>query len=258
MHYVCSDIHGRWERYEAMVEGLKLSGDDRLYILGDVIDRGDSGIRILQHIKDQPNMTFFLGNHEMILYNSICMADEEWMDTWLLNGGKKTIEDFVNLNREEQDGLLEFLEQSWAVMPDLAVGENHYYLVHAFPDLNYLEESVSFSRIMREEGGPKRFYDMMWSRADRMLRRGEIGKLKRLDTLKKMERKVIFGHTITTRFFENMFRESSGRTSWDGGKPKIYYGENPDFTCIDCGCAMRDGRGCLGVLRLEDGEEFYF
>ena len=60
MHYVCSDIHGRWERYEAMVEGLKLSGDDRLYILGDVIDRGDSVIRILQHIKDQPNMTFFL------------------------------------------------------------------------------------------------------------------------------------------------------------------------------------------------------
>lgn len=252
MHYVCSDIHGRWNRYEAMLGGLNLSGEDHLYILGDVIDRGESGIRILRHIKDQPNMTFFPGNHELFLYNFIYTADEEWMYTWFCNGGEKTAADFMDLKEEEQEELLEFLEESCAVMPDLVVGEDHYYLVHAFPDMTYLHEPVSFSQIIREEGGMDRFYDMVWTRIDR----GRTdGMRKILDALKDMGRNVIFGHTVTTHF-QARDRWGVPRENVWKDKPRIFYGDN--FTCIDCGCAMRDDRGCLGVLRLEDGKEFYF
>ncbi|SJZ75007.1 Calcineurin-like phosphoesterase [Eubacterium coprostanoligenes] len=35
--YVCSDLHGMFEKYIALVNTLKNS--DQLYIIGDVIDR---------------------------------------------------------------------------------------------------------------------------------------------------------------------------------------------------------------------------
>ena len=47
MIYVLSDIHGRLDRFEKMLRMIDLRDDDTLYILGDVIDRGKDGIRIL-------------------------------------------------------------------------------------------------------------------------------------------------------------------------------------------------------------------
>ena len=42
MNYVCAGYFtGRWDKYQAMLEDLNLGEDDKLYILGDVIDRGE-------------------------------------------------------------------------------------------------------------------------------------------------------------------------------------------------------------------------
>ena len=46
--YVCSDIHGMYGSYCDAIK--KIKDNDRLYILGDVIDRGAYGIKILQDI----------------------------------------------------------------------------------------------------------------------------------------------------------------------------------------------------------------
>lgn len=68
-HYAISDIHGMYGSYEATMNVLKK--DDELYIIGDVIDRGDDGIKILQDIIRRkndsdvnPKIHFLLGNHE--------------------------------------------------------------------------------------------------------------------------------------------------------------------------------------------------
>ena len=39
MIYVMSDIHGRTDRFESIMKQIHLQDDDRLYVLGDVIDR---------------------------------------------------------------------------------------------------------------------------------------------------------------------------------------------------------------------------
>lgn len=62
MIYAVSDIHGDLAMYSHIVNMLK--GDDLLYIVGDVIDRGSSGITILQDIMKRPNVELLLGNHE--------------------------------------------------------------------------------------------------------------------------------------------------------------------------------------------------
>ena len=69
-HYVMGDIHGMYGSY---MEAMKHIGkDDHLYIIGDVIDRGENGIQILKDIinrkknpQTNPKITFLLGNHEI-------------------------------------------------------------------------------------------------------------------------------------------------------------------------------------------------
>lgn len=93
-HYVLGDIHGMYGSYmEAM---KRLTTKDHLYIIGDVIDRGNGGIKILQDImrrvknpENNPKITFLMGNHEMLLMKSIVI-----MNDYGLN--KKDIKNIIN------------------------------------------------------------------------------------------------------------------------------------------------------------------
>ena len=46
MIYCVSDIHGELDKFEQMLELIRFSDEDHLYILGDVIDRGAMGVDI--------------------------------------------------------------------------------------------------------------------------------------------------------------------------------------------------------------------
>ena len=48
MIYAMSDLHGCYEKYIKMLDKINFSDSDTLYILGDVVDRGDGGIKLLQ------------------------------------------------------------------------------------------------------------------------------------------------------------------------------------------------------------------
>ena len=50
MIYVMSDIHGCYDKYKKMLEKIALSEEDTLYLLGDVVDRGEHGMKILLDI----------------------------------------------------------------------------------------------------------------------------------------------------------------------------------------------------------------
>ena len=56
MIYVMSDIHGRKDRFEDILEQINLRQNDLLYILGDVIDRNPSGVSLLRYIMSQANI----------------------------------------------------------------------------------------------------------------------------------------------------------------------------------------------------------
>ena len=48
MIYCMSDIHGELDRWQKMLELIRFSHDDTLYVLGDVIDRKPHGLEILR------------------------------------------------------------------------------------------------------------------------------------------------------------------------------------------------------------------
>ena len=47
MIYAVSDLHGRYDRYRQLLDKLDLGEQDTLYVLGDALDRGPEGFRIL-------------------------------------------------------------------------------------------------------------------------------------------------------------------------------------------------------------------
>ena len=55
--YVMSDIHGMGALLEEMLEKIHFSGEDVLYILGDMIDRGFEPAKVLDIVRGTENIT---------------------------------------------------------------------------------------------------------------------------------------------------------------------------------------------------------
>ena len=71
MIYVISDIHGCYRSYLKMLEKLGVRESDTVYVLGDTIDRGRNGIKVLQDMMMRPNIIPILGNHEYMAAHAI-------------------------------------------------------------------------------------------------------------------------------------------------------------------------------------------
>ena len=160
MEYVVCDIHGEKELYEY---GLKKVGFDKekdhLYVIGDVIDRGKDGIKLLLEFMSNPSADLTLGNHEYMMLNSVdpegsiaLTGDKSriWTD---YNGGSKTYSQWVNLLRKERLEILSFLRKCYiskTVMVQDTEGKEHpYILTHSaydedLNDLTYDEAVAEF------------------------------------------------------------------------------------------------------------------
>ncbi len=141
--YICSDIHGFYDRYIKMLNEIKFNDDDTLYILGDVIDRGNDGIKTLQDIMMRSNVKMFLGNHEFMMLNYIRKSRilGDYDDVWLRenNGGIKTLEKFKVLPRNEQDEILSYLENKTYLQKVINTDNRNYMLCHTCYSKQYEE-----------------------------------------------------------------------------------------------------------------------
>lgn len=64
MIYVVSDLHGCYDKYKALLDRLNLTENDSLYILGDIVDRGDGGMAFLLDLAKRKNIFSYRGNHD--------------------------------------------------------------------------------------------------------------------------------------------------------------------------------------------------
>ena len=228
LHYVLSDIHGNSAAFDTILSMIKLQPDDRLYILGDVVDRGPDGIELLQRIRQMENCVLLLGNHEYMMINAMRNRNDDWaMRVWRKNGCQSTKASFSALDAEVQEDLLQYLEglplqTSVTVQSD--AGDKEYILVHAAPIELYESVGRMFYIDVEEY--------QVWHRLP----------MKKAEELEG--KTLIFGHTPTDNV---QFSE------W----PKMRIAHGDGVIDIDCGCAYPQYCGQLGCLRLEDGMEFY-
>ena len=129
--YAIGDIHGGAQTLQALLQRLQLKHDDKLYLLGDYIDRGpDSrGVleTILQLLKSGYDVRPVRGNHDDMLLQTVNGYHDDYAWYWMKGWGTETLKSFGVTNPEEIPvRYLNLLEQ----MPYLRV-DNDFVFVHS-------------------------------------------------------------------------------------------------------------------------------
>jgi serine/threonine protein phosphatase 1 len=231
MIYCVADIHGEYQRYLALLDKLQLQGEDTLYVLGDVVDRGAEGMKVLLDMMGRPNVVPLLGNHEyMAAVNLRFLMQEVTRDSledldaddmqnlleWQEEGGTPTIEGFQRLSPAQRQAVLDYLGE-FELYEEVEVNGQEYLLVHAGP------RSYGLNQPLEDFG----LHDLIWSRLD-------------YSRPYFSDRIMVTGHTPTRLISENP-------------RPDYIFKGNGHIA-IDCGAVYG---GQLGAVCLETGEEFY-
>ncbi|MBR0386132.1 MAG: metallophosphoesterase [Erysipelotrichaceae bacterium] len=218
--YCISDLHGHWNNLARFLEKLKKR--DRVFLLGDVVDKGPESIRILQYVMQDERFTMLLGNHEHMMWQYLkTLSASDYFQWVLLNHGSDTLSQYEKLTKEEQQEIMDFIENLPLNVPDLKVKGRMFYLVHAMPS----SENPKTMKDLNYDGNA--IADYIWSRYD-----GE--------TL-LADRTVIAGHTPV------QFYGIAGQPFYSGEDLK-----SSDFIDIDGGLAGSI-EGCkLIALKLDD------
>ena len=228
--YVISDLHGDYEGYVSILDQIRFSNKDILYVNGDVIDRGDGGIRILQHMMLQPNVYPILGNHEYMaatvlrfLMREITEESIQTLDAgivegilqWQNVGGQVTLDAFHQLSRDEKLDIIEYLDE-FSLYEEVYTGGKNFVIVHAGL-MNFSPE-----RSMDEY----QLHELLFAAPD-------------YEQVYFEDRYLITGH-LPTRAIEGAQED------------RIYMKNN--HIAIDCGAGYG---GCIGAVRLEDMKTYY-
>lgn len=223
MIYAVSDLHGCYDKYIKLLERLNMTSDDSLYILGDLVDRGSDGIKILLDLIKRDNIFSCRGNHDhaaQILLRSFaasndgCWADglEEAFQAWLSDGGNTTYEEFLKLDERSRRAVLSYLN-TLPLFEKLTVEGRKFFLAHTVPEKAKML-NMDTCRI-----------------SDFIMGEPEYEKVYFEDTL------IVTGHT-PTGFIDP---EYTGQ---------IWKGNN--HIAIDCGAVFGNPLGCICLDTMEE------
>lgn len=97
--YAITDLHGDYDIWLKIKQFL--NPDDKIYFLGDAIDRGYNGYKLLIELLSDERVTFIIGNHEDMMIQALQEEQtfgigDVWHDRWMYNGGYTTYIDWQN------------------------------------------------------------------------------------------------------------------------------------------------------------------
>ncbi len=230
MTYVTSDWHGvPLATIQSLLAQAAFGPADTLYILGDVIDRGEHGVALLRWILTQPNIIFLLGNHESMMLDCAFLFEEapgrrpgyvppahmRDLLTWQRNGSEPTVTAMNRLPAEERCAILDYLRAA-PLYAQITVAGKDYLLVHG--GLGHCDPARFPAGAMA--------YELLWTRPAPTTRYSR-------------DYTTIIGHTPTHYYGSDC-------------KGRIY--RTPTWWDIDTGAS---GGGTPMLLCLDDDREIY-
>lgn len=161
MIYAMSDLHGCYTQYLEMLKKIPFSDNDVLYILGDLIDRGPDGIKIIQDVMKRNNVIPIIGNHELFaLYASGYSTNSAtWYDGWIQDGGAPTYDAFQKLTAQEQLNVILYISRM-PLYREVNAGGNTFFLSHTLPKKNQMHQFIHQPEVRFIIGEPE--YDKVY------------------------------------------------------------------------------------------------
>ena len=145
MNYVISDIHGCYEQYMKLLDKIHFSEKDTLYLLGDLVDRGPDPMEVVKDVMWRKNVVTIMGNHDYRALRILERFDigetpnphgtiinsEDLLTCkyWIKDGGKSTVQGFLNMSLHERSEFLDYFRK----MPSyqkVTAADKTYILVH--------------------------------------------------------------------------------------------------------------------------------
>ena len=215
--YVLSNLHVQYDKFMDMLKLIKFNDNDKMYILGDIFDRGPDPLKILDYVICRKNIDFIPGNHEYMFLEFYNTYDAR---LWSYNGGRTTMTQLMERGEDYLKALYDYLTK----LPLVKVHDK-FILTHAGLYLPKNQNQYTLQEILSLQNAEFN----LWSRSNINNER------------QYKDYTVICGHTPTLYVDPDQYQMSIVRR-----KGTIY---------IDCGATFSDGR--LACLRLEDNKEFY-
>ena len=200
-----------------MLKLTKFNDNDKMYILGDIFDRGPDPLKILDYVICRKNIDFIPGNHEYMFLEFYNTYDAR---LWSCNGGRTTMTQLMKRGEDYLKALYDYLTK----LPLVKVHDK-FILTHAGLYLPKNQNQYTLQEILSLQNAEFN----LWSRSNINNER------------QYKDYTVICGHTPTLYVDPDQYQMSIVRR-----EGTIY---------IDCGAAFSNGR--LACLRLEDNKEFY-
>lgn len=222
MTYVVANPCGNAEKMREMMQKIRFSDRDLLYVIGNLADFGDEPMDLIADLSVRANVYPIAGERDFLaarMLDGIRKTERgetpdpsfvEEMSEWIRDGGMNTVQGFRALDDDDREGVLEYLEDM-TLYEEVEIGGKRYVLVYAG-----IADYEAGSDL--EDYLPDDFFSEPLPR----------------------DRRLIPGATVIV---------GGGAPTGSG---KIERGEGSIF--LDCG--VKDG-GSLGCICLETGEEFY-
>jgi len=171
--YAIGDIHGGCKTFRTLLDTLNLRPGDRIYLLGDYVDRGNDSKGVLDTILHLMESGFDVrpvrGNHDDMMLRTFSDDHDGQSKMWLKCWGEGTLQSF-GVNRIS-DLPLRYLTLLDA-LPLLQMDDD-FIFVHASLDMYRDDPLTQSSRT-----------DMLW------------GEIRTVDSAKIGGRKLVTGHNI--------------------------------------------------------------
>lgn len=161
--FIVGDLHGCYDQLMGALEFIQFDKDkDRLFCVGDLIDRGPKSIECANLIYEKW-VHPILGNHEDIMIQSLINNKRSYQEMWLYNGG-------LWYKNEEPQLLFDIAKQFQKLPLIISIGndEKRFNIVHAelikYDKLYGFHVPVTDKHIDNWEFDNYEMYDMIWGR----------------------------------------------------------------------------------------------
>ncbi len=137
--FAIGDIHGCSKTFEKLLtDKIRLQKDDKVYCIGDYIDRGEDSKGVIDLILKLRAGNYHIytlrGNHEQMMLDAV--NDKKSLNLWLDNGGKNTLKSFGIKSLDELPSeYFSFLNET-----EFYLQKNNYIFVHA--GLNFKNQNL--------------------------------------------------------------------------------------------------------------------
>lgn len=142
------DVHGHYDGLMRLLEAIAPNIEDRVYFVGDLIDRGPNSARVVSFVKDNLYQCV-RGNHEQMLIDIFPdgRIHQPSLQSWFYSGGRTTIASY----KEDMDLLNEHFH--WLQTLPIYLDLGDIWLAHAGVDPRLAPEEQTAHELcwIREE-----------------------------------------------------------------------------------------------------------